>query len=272
MTSLYPWVNKTQEYPVGHPTVITNPENQDIRAYFGIVKIDILPPLRLYHPVLPYRHGSKLVFPNCRACVEVEMRKALNDKEWKCPHSDQERMIRGTWCTPEIVKAVEMGYTLVRIHEVWHFPKRQAGLFADYVNTWLKIKQESAGYPSWVTSPEQQRQYVRDYKAREEIDLDPAMVKKNPGRKTTAKLMLNSFWGKFGENLHKDITGPVTTPAQLFDIASDTMTDIKQVRVCTPETLEVVYANLKDNQPDNGKTNIFIAAFTTCWARLKHPT
>jgi len=81
--------------------------------------------------------------------------------------------------------------------------------------------------------------------------------------------MLNSFWGKFGENLHKDITVPVTTPAQLFDIVSDTMTDIKQVRVCTPETLEVVYANLKDNQPDNGKTNIFIAAFTTCWARLK---
>ena len=118
VTSLYPWANKTQEYPVGHPTVITNPENQDIRAYFGIAKIDILPPLGLYHPVLPYRHGSKLVFPNCRACVEVEMRKPLNHKEWKCPHSDEERMIRGTWCTPEIVKAVEMGYTLVRIHEV----------------------------------------------------------------------------------------------------------------------------------------------------------
>ena len=269
VTSLYPCVNKTQQYPVGHPTVITNPENQDIRAYFGIAKIDILPPLRLYHPVLPYRHESKLVFPNCRACVEVEMRKPLNNKEWKCPHSDEERTIRGTWCTPEIAKAVEMGYTLVRIHEVWHFPKRQAGLFADYVNTWLKIKQESAGYPSWVTSPEQQRQYIHDYKAREEIDLDPAMIKKNPGRKTTAKLMLNSFWGKFGENLHKDITVPVTTPAQLFDIVSDTMTNIKQVRVCTPETLEVVYANLKDNQPDNGKTNIFIAAFTTCWARLK---
>ena len=31
----------------------------------------------------------------------------------------------------------------------------------------------------------------------------------------------------------------------------------------------MVYANLKDNQPDNGKTNIFIAVFTTCWARLK---
>ena len=46
------------------------------------------------------------------------MRKPLNDKQWKCPHSGEERMIRGTWRTLEIVKAVEMGYTLVRIHEV----------------------------------------------------------------------------------------------------------------------------------------------------------
>lgn len=31
----------------------------------------------------------------------------------------------------------------------------------------------------------------------------------------------------------------------------------------------MVYANLKENQPDNGKVNIFVAAFTTCWAGLK---
>ena len=60
-------------------------------------------------------------------------------------------MLRGTWCTPELVKAVEKGYTLLKIHEVWHFPEAQrwTGLFADYVNTWLKLKQQSAGWPSW---------------------------------------------------------------------------------------------------------------------------
>ena len=26
VTSLYPWVNKTQEYPIGHPQVIVNPD------------------------------------------------------------------------------------------------------------------------------------------------------------------------------------------------------------------------------------------------------
>ena len=36
----------------------------------------------------------------------------------------------------------------------------------------------------------------------EGIALEPSLIQKNPGRKATAKLMLNSFWGKFGENLH----------------------------------------------------------------------
>ena len=74
--------------------------------------------------------------------------------------------------------------------------------------------------------------------------------------------MLNSFWGKFGENLQKKTTEAVTTPAHLF-------TDIHTVRISSLDSLEVVHSNLRENQPDNGRVNIFIAAFTTSWARLK---
>ena len=44
-----------------------------------------------------------------------------------CHHSDVDRMLRGTWCTPELVKAVEKGYTPVKIHEVWHLLKINVG-------------------------------------------------------------------------------------------------------------------------------------------------
>jgi len=164
-----------------------------------------------------------------------------------------------------------MGYTLIKIHEVHHFPpdQRREGLFADYVNTWLKIKQESAGYPGWCNTPEDKLRYVRQYQEKEGISLDTAMIQKNPGRKATAKLMLNSFWGKFGENVHKPTTQVVYNAAQLFDLVSNPFNDIRQVRIANEETLEVVHAELKENQPDNGRINIFVAAFTTCWARLK---
>ena len=42
--SLYPWVNKTCVYPVGHPTFIDQPGHTDISQYFGFVKCKVLPP------------------------------------------------------------------------------------------------------------------------------------------------------------------------------------------------------------------------------------
>ena len=101
------------------------------------------------------------------------------------------------WCTPVIQKDLDVGYRVLRIHEVYHFPEDQrvTGLFDSYVNTWLKIKQESGGWPSWTSEdPDCQcDEYVRKYKEREGIESGKTKIAKNPGRKKTAKLMLNSF-------------------------------------------------------------------------------
>ena len=63
------------------------------------------------------------------------------------------------------------------------------GLFADYVNTWLKIKQESAGWPDECTTREEEDAYIDAYKDKEGIQLEH--VAKNPGRNQVAKMMLN---------------------------------------------------------------------------------
>ncbi|CAH3015584.1 unnamed protein product [Porites evermanni] len=138
-----------------------------------------------------------------------------------CHHSYAARMLSGTWCTPELVKAVEKGYTLLKIHEVWHFPKaqRRTGLFTDEVNTWLKLKQESAGWPSWCQTVEQKREHVLRYQEREAIRLDISQIAKNPGRKATAKLML-------------------------IRLVSDAALDISTLRLCTDVILEAVYVSM----------------------------
>ena len=81
--------------------------------------------------------------------------------------------------------------------------------------------------------------------------------------------MLNSFWGKFGERENKPQTTQVQTPAALYKLLDDQTKDISQLRICTADNLEVVYTHVKDNVCHSSKTNVFIAAFTTCWARLK---
>ena len=269
VTSLYPWVNAEADYPVGHPIVLTNPTHQDISRYFGVAKVDVLPPYGLYHPVLPHRHCGKLTFPLCAKCVTEEMPKRLTERTHRCGHTDKERTLTGTWCTPELIKAVEKGYRITRIHEVWHFEKGVKGLFKDYINTWLKVKQESSGYPTWADTEEKKTQYREDYQEYQGIDLDPALIAKNAGRKATAKLMLNSFWGKFGENLDKQHVHSVTDTAHLFSILYDSLDRVERIRICNDDLLEVVVREHEENQIDNGKRNIFIAAFTTCNARLK---
>ena len=195
INSLYPWVNKTCKYPIGHPHIITQPIDQDIQSYFGLALVDILPPPALFHPVLPVRCGGKLTFPLCASCVKEEQQKTLLQRTHYCQHTDAERTVRGTWCTPEIEKAIEKGYTLVHIHEVWHFPEsqRKTGLFAEYVKKWLKTKQEASGWPSQCVNIEQKRLYIQEYHEREGIRLDSSQIAKNPGRKAIAKLMLNRY-------------------------------------------------------------------------------
>lgn len=90
VTSLYPWVNKYMEYPVRFPFIYTNPRDQDIHHYFGVAKVDILPPEFLFHPVLPYRAGGKLTFPLCAACVKEEQEKPWLERTNICCHTDQE--------------------------------------------------------------------------------------------------------------------------------------------------------------------------------------
>ena len=149
----------------------------------------VLPPRGLLHPVLPYRTKDKLMFPLCKTCTDT-----LNQNP--CTHTDQERAILGTWCHVELMKAIEKGYEILSIHEVWHFPTHTDELFKEYVNTFLKIKQESSGYPKECVTEEQKQAYIDEYEQHEGIRLDPEKIEYNPGMRSLAKLMLNSLWGK----------------------------------------------------------------------------
>ena len=116
---------------------------------------------------------------------------------------------------------------------------------------------------------EQKRDYILRYQEREGIRLDIASIAKNPGRKATAKLMLNSFWGKFGERVNKPTTVTVKDPTHLFSLISDAAVDLSTLRLCTDDILEAVYTSVQENAVKGTKTNIFEAAFTTCHARLR---
>lgn len=151
--SFYPFVNKYGRYPVGHPTIVTQPPLQDVldRKFFGLVRCTVVPPPDLIHPVLPYRCSAKLTFPLCRTCVRETIDLPLHTKQLDaCRHGDAERALTGTWCTLELYKALDKGYHLIRADQVYHWDEEtqtRVGLFGPYINLWLKKKEEASGYP-----------------------------------------------------------------------------------------------------------------------------
>ncbi|XP_072041314.1 uncharacterized protein [Amphiura filiformis] len=268
-TSLYPWTNKYSEYIVGFPKIYTN-DFDDVSSYFGLIRCTVLPPRWLFHPVLPARCHGKLIFALCGTCME-EKRRAY------CPHSDEERTIRGTWVTLEVQKAVEMGYRIVSTEVVWHWERRAVydketktgGLFTEYIDRFLRLKQEASGYPDWCVTSEDKRRYVNDYYENEGIRLDPDNIAKNPGMRSLAKLCLNSMWGKFAQRSNLSKTVIHDDPSEVYKLLTDDTITVDNIRLVNEEVVEVTYKEEGAFAKINPKTNVVIAAFTTCHARLK---
>ena len=163
-TFLYPWVNKYGTYPV-------------------------------FHPVLPMKMDEKCMFTLCATCAKEQLNHPWFERTNMCRHTEKERTMTGTWYTEEVKMAVRKGYTISKIHEVWHWPEtqRKHNLFAPYVNKSLKAKQESSGWPSGCETDEEQETYITEYERHEGILLDKEKIVVNPGREAVAKVMLNSF-------------------------------------------------------------------------------
>jgi len=165
--SLYPSVQKYGIYPIGHPEIKTS-NFETINNYFGIVMVKILPPTKLLIPVLPVKCNGKLMFPLCRTCAEE-----LNDHTL-CSHNENQRCLTGTWVSEEVKKAVEMGYKVIQIYEVYHWSKslqydKSCGddikehLFVGYVNQAVKEKTEASGFPDNCVTAQDEDQYIEDF-------------------------------------------------------------------------------------------------------------
>ncbi|XP_041485956.1 uncharacterized protein LOC121432163 [Lytechinus variegatus] len=275
-TSLYPSVNKYGSYPIGHPRIITH-NFADVSEYYGLIRCAILPPQDLMHPVLPIKVNDKLMFPLCLTCAE-------NGQQTPCSHSEKERMLRSTWVSLELQKAVEKGYKIINMEAVWHFPVKSQlqrekpsderrftdyGLFSCYIDTFLKIKQESSGWPDWCRTEEDKAKYIANYYKHENIELDREKIVKNKGLRSLSKLMLNSFWGRFGMRTNLPNTEILLDPARLYEILTSDDTEVTEVHFINDDVAEVRSVKKDDFEVMNPKSSVIIAAFTTAQARLK---
>jgi hypothetical protein len=58
----------------------------------------------------------------------------------------------------------------------------------DYIKTFLKLKAETSGYPSWVQNPEDKERYTHSFRESEGIELDKSSIQYNVAKRGLAKL------------------------------------------------------------------------------------
>ncbi|KAL5010933.1 hypothetical protein ScPMuIL_013238 [Solemya velum] len=243
---------------------------QDISTYGGLIKCKIIPPRGLYIPVLPVKCNGKLLFSLCRTCTE-------SYQQTSCEHDQSERAFTGTWVLDEVKEALRQGYEIERIYEIWHFDtvsqydsaSKTGGIFTAYVNTFLRVKQEASDWPEWCNTENDKQKYIQQYYEKEGILLEYENIKKNPGLRSLAKLVLNSFWGKLGQRTNLTRTSYVTDPDKFFDFMTSDQQEIKSVRFVNDESVQIDWAYEDNFMESSCRTNVVIAAYTTAQARLK---
>ena len=210
------------------------------------------------------------MFPLCASC-------AAKESNHRCTCTDAERMLKHTWCTPELEAALNVGYRLVRVYEILHWEEQEklnvengeGGLFTPYINMFLRLKTESSGYPGNIVTEEEKELYVRRYLKREGVHLDPTRIERNPGLRSIGKLALNSFYGKFGQRSNMKKTAYITQYENLYEILTDQRKVIKDFHVLDEKMVMIEYCTSEEFLQTDIKTNVIIAAFCTSYARLK---
>ena len=289
------------KYPVGHPEKIVTPEIYD-SYWFGFIHCKVIPPKGLYLPVLPYKQktkqAQKLLFGLCRTCMERIDAKCTHfnttkgnikcDKKCKvkgcqqckiarklakqncqlcydernadCTHSDSERAITGLWTTAEMDKALEKSYRIDKIYEVWHFKQSSTDLWNEYVRRFLKLKLETSEF---TCTEEEYREKARKF----EIELGE--LKKNPGLRFIAKICLNSLWGKFGQNPKVRHSEYIDNERDFYRVILNDKIEQISLSFLNDDMVYASYETKDEFLKVSYNTNIYIACFTSSWARLR---
>jgi len=116
---------KARSFPIGHPSVLTREvllsstslpwTSTEQNIYQGLLLVRVLPPTTLngLPPLLAYRtYDGVLTFPFCSTC-------ANNKQQRHCRHGDRQRSWVSGYTHVELNRAIELGYKVIDIHEVF---------------------------------------------------------------------------------------------------------------------------------------------------------
>ena len=241
VVSLYPSVNAMDTYAVGFSKYV-NITADDIKSgkFFGIAKVDVIPPKQLYIPVLPDNSDGKLLFH-------------LNEMKNK------------TFTSVELKYALEHGYEISKIHAALQYEK-YTGLMKNYVEFFLKMKVENTKH----YTDEECNEINNSHKELGfNFQIEKENTKKNPGLRQLAKICLNSLWGKFGQRSTLDSYEYISEYNRLLLHLLNDKIKTNSWHIINDSCVEVRYTEDSDYHIEAEYISEITACFTTANARIR---
>ncbi|KAL7292593.1 hypothetical protein TKK_0013725 [Trichogramma kaykai] len=269
------------KFPIAHPELYVGSEEckqllgakLDVNKVDGLIACDILPPQNLFHPVLPIRMNGRLIFALCRTCAATENQNACEYE------NEEERSFRGVWVSVEIQKAVQLGYKVLDVFEIWKYEttqyvqdRNEGGIFAEYMNAFYQEKATASGFPSDNMTESEKDEYIRELETHEGVQLNRDEILFNPGRRYVAKLCCNTLWGKTAQKMDLPHTLIIKDVKILMELLCSNAIIVDVILPVNEYTLYVNFHYRDEAIVSNDVGSVVLAAFTTAQTRLLLPT
>lgn len=261
VTSLYPSVYAHHPLPLGKPEHLIGSAIDQSRfhptatnRYYGFAKISVIPLKSDLIGLLPKRDATtgRLFFPVTP--------------------------MTGCWFTTEIYLAMQNGYQVIDIYEIYHWEERQRSdkHLGAYVNYFFQMKQEAEGWKKLGASSENPSDdekaiiVERLYQQNGNLGrIRPEKVKKNAVLRALAKLYLNSLWGKLAQKPAKNSHLTIYGNQQLLDLIHNPhiLFESCSFREVSPGVYKSNFKLKEEFIPAVRHGNLFIGAAVTATAR-----
>lgn len=261
VTSLYPSVYAHHPLPLGEPIHLIG-QNIDLsrfhptasNRYYGFAKISVVPRKSDLIGLLPKRDAKsgRLYFPVTP--------------------------MTGCWFTTEIYLAMQNGYEVTEVYEIYHWDERNRSdkHLGAYVNYFFQMKQEAEGWKKLGASSEEpseqekleivERLYTQNGNLGK---IRPDKVRKNAVLRALAKLYLNSLWGKLAQKPAKNNHMTIYGNQQLLDLIHNphVIFESCSFREVSPGVYKSNFKLKDEFIPSVRHGNLFIGAAVTATAR-----
>jgi hypothetical protein len=146
---------------------------------------------------------------------------------------------------------------------------QKVGVFAGYIDTFLKLKSEASGYPAWVGTPSDEGRYIESFWKGEWLRLYKERIKTNAAKRGLAKLCLNSIWGKPTKRNDRTRTKIIIDPHELYRFLATPGVEVTNLAFASDDVVCLSWKmSAEENVPYLRHTNEIIGAYVTAGARI----